>query len=403
MNSQATQRYLIYDFSNHLGGLDDHLSLLKRFISLSFKLDRIPVITEFNIHESHNFNLPSRRVPFQRYLDLSKTQILEIKSGRMVEVLSSLQWISDQDFDLESYPEEKIAYVDICEGTTAELLEKNAKAIFDKSLESYTVLSIKGTYVVNSMRWHHGYACYAALRFPKRLLPYTVAFYPSQEVENLTDIVFNRLGFSRHDIMNLTRKLTEQYRLGFDMPHLMRANCFYACMHVRITEAILAYISYYFASLRSQIKKTVKAAGLEHGSKLYIMSDRRDPKHFDFLRSDYQVYQYHDFPELRQWVSGEKGEVDNYMVYSVEKNIMKFSLVKILPPGRNKQIFPLDASYRIPFFIRIQYRVHGLYLKLISKGGPKRLSYKMVCLVLEKFGLSKWAIKVRNKGIKDLR
>ena len=100
-----------------------------------------------------------------------------------------------------------------------------------------------------------------------------------------------------------------------------------------------------FAASQKQIR-TLLSYAISKGSRLYIMSDIKNPQHFDFLKGDYQVYRYHDFPELKQLVSGEKeGSIDNVMLSLVERNIMKYATVKILPPNKNSMMYHLNEVY----------------------------------------------------------
>lgn len=381
--------YLVYNFKEHTGGLDDHLLLLQRFLSISLLLNRVPVITGFHSDIDHNFALPKKVMQFRNYVDLSKTQIFKMKADKTIEqIVSPLQWVSDQDFDSQSFPEKQICYVNIYEGVETEVLEQNVQNIFGKNLESYRVLCIKPVHTADSMSTDLGYASHKMLRLPLRLCPYTVMLQPSQRVEDLTEVVLNHFGTSRGDITNFKNMLNKQYRFGQRIVETARSiNCFYACLHVRTTDSPILYDRFYFASLRTQIKRTIKVANLERKSKLYIMSDILKSGYFDFLKLDYQVYRYYDFPELEQLVSGENSSADNYMLYSVEKNIMAYALIQIMPPRNNRQIFPLDASYRIPFFVKGWHKIYSAYMKLTSpKFNLKRSFYLRINLVLKKLG-----------------
>ena len=85
------------------------------------------------------------------------------------------------------------------------------------------------------------------------------------------------------------------------------------------------------------------------GSKIYIMSDIYDRYYFDFLKKDYVVYQYHDFPDLKALVSKNNGhEIDNAMLYSIEKNIFQYAYIKIKRMNHSPKIFYIDSSFNVP-------------------------------------------------------
>ena len=388
MNSTSNQnkKYLIYDFKGCPEGLDNYLMALSRFLSLSFLLGRIPVITEFHSDPDHNFGLPSKVVKFEDYVDLSKTQLFEIKANRTVkQVATILEWVSEQDFDLQAFPEEQVRDVYVYGNYEVRNLLDLSKTLLDKQFESYTVVYIKHRH-----RENEDVPVWRPTKFftAQKQFPYFALLQPSQKVEDLTDIVLDSLGTSRDDIISLKQEFLKQPRNGrkIIVEMMQLTNCFYACVHVRTAHKSLWQVCYYFASLRKQIKRTIQVANLGYNTKLYIMSDIHDPKYFDFLKSDYQVYRYYDFPELRQLVTGEANSVDNYMLYSVEKNIMSYALIQIVPPESNALIFPLDASYRAPFFVSVWHalRYHIPVVLKSFKFNFRELLYLRISLILKR-------------------
>jgi len=120
-------------------------------------------------------------------------------------------------------------------------------------------------------------------------------------------------------------------------------------MHVRasIKDRDFAQRIFPFSSSVQQIR-SVLANTLGKGAKIYIMSDIHRAAFFDFLKADYQIYRYHDFPALKRLVSGEDGnENDNVMLYMVEKNIMRHATVKILPPHKGPMVYLLNTVYDV--------------------------------------------------------
>ena len=92
--------------------------------------------------------------------------------------------------------------------------------------------------------------------------------------------------------------------------------------------------------LRSNIQEVVKKAyrWKRKSTPLYIMSNIMDSGYFDFLKPKYDIYRYTDFKELREQFTCRE-IIDNNLLYSVEKNIMRHAPFKILPDGRNPFIF----------------------------------------------------------------
>ena len=352
--------YLVYDFKEHIGELDNHLFLLRKFLSVSLLLNRVPVITGFHSAPHANLGLPRKVVWFQNYVDLSKTQIFKLKPDKTVEqTVSFLQWVSEQDFDLQSFPEEQVGNVYLDEYAH----DRAIQVLLEN--ESYTVLCIK-------FRYQKSLEVLTAANFlgDAKQFSYFTLLQPSRAVEQLTDIVLNRLGTNRNDIIRLKKESMKQPRVARKfMPRVVKlTDRFYACLHVSEKHYNATQANYYFASLRKQIQKAISATNLSSGAKLYIMSDIHDPKYFDFLKSDYQVYRYYDFPELQELVTGRAGSVDNYMLYSVEKNIMSYALIQIVPPESNLLVLRLDASYHVPFFIKVwhvlRYRIPVMLKKI---------------------------------------
>jgi len=103
----------------------------------------------------------------------------------------------------------------------------------------------------------------------------------------------------------------------------------YNCIHVRRTDKLEALEQH-----PDLVRETGKAAVLETVSQLlsknipiYIMTDEKDKHYFDMLRKDYTVYQYFDFPELKNIVENESP--DNFFLYEIEKLIFKNAKIKI--------------------------------------------------------------------------
>lgn len=63
---------------------------------------------------------------------------------------------------------------------------------------------------------------------------------------------------------------------------------------------------------------------LPKGETIYIMSNEKEPNFFDLLKNSYNLITYKDFPEFIQI-----GSVDNYLLFSIENEIMKNATTKV--------------------------------------------------------------------------
>ena len=116
----------------------------------------------------------------------------------------------------------------------------------------------------------------------------------------------------------------------------------------RANDLILYLIKHYYAAQKEQIAYIIKKVCHQHYNiPIYIMSDMPS-SYFDFLKPQYKIYTYRDFPTLKDLFSASSKAIDHNLLYAVEKNIMKYALVKIFPPGRNKLMFDSNASYETP-------------------------------------------------------
>ena len=81
------------------------------------------------------------------------------------------------------------------------------------------------------------------------------------------------------------------------------------------------------------------------GARLYVMSNEGDMTHFDFLRKDYEVYQYFNFPELAKIVHGNSA--DNYMLFTIERLLFISAKVGVYPYLENGSL--TDRGYYLSF------------------------------------------------------
>ena len=301
-------------------GLDGKIRDLSSLWSKALTLKRIPVITNQppNINR-HNFGKPLNDFTWSRYLDLDKTEAYKLKEdGTIKRQTTPLHYVLDSDFNIKSYSQNQIHTVH---------LEK----LYDKDNEKYKVLLV------------------SSVSFPKP--PYYIRFVPSQAVNDLTDSVLTRFETSRSTMRDAQELLYNRCSTENLFEKIKHEKFFYCCLHIRANDMLFHEYHFFHAALPSNIKKLVYRA-CPRGTKLYIMSDIHDAKYFDFLRDRYDVYTYHDFPELKHLVHKNSDFADNHLLFMVEKNIMDHALVKLVAHRRDVYHFQSDFIYRTPKTIR---------------------------------------------------
>ena len=317
---------------NRWEGLDGKIRDLSSLLGKALTLKRIPVITNRPPNISlHNFGKPLDNFTWSKYLDLDKTKVYKLsKDGTIKRETAPLHYVLDSDFNIKSYSQNQIHMVD---------LEK----LYDRDNEKYKVLLL------------------SSAGFPKP--PYYIRFIPSSAVNDLTDSVLAHLGTSRSTMQNAQELLYNRCSTENLIKKIKHEKFFYSCLHIRANDMLFYEHGFFHAALPSNIKKLVYRA-CPRDTKLYIMSDIHDAKYFDFLKNRYDVYTYHDFPELKCIVDNESRTADNHLLYQVEKNIMDHALVKLVAHRRTVYHFQSDFIYSISQTIRDVYE----YMRYHSDG-----------------------------------
>ena len=324
-------KYLLFSMTERKTGVDNVFRMLNLIFKEARHLNRIPVIGEFTMSPTHNLGDSRTDLHFEDYLDLSSVINVQFEQGRYRSTTLSQPWIKEKELDIANYTPDKVYSLAANEIVSGELNQR------------YDVLIRRDPtfdYVRICEEYQHN--------------DYYVEFLYSEKVNKLVDEILNALGVSRevaaasqHYFLNRTNHEIRDVQHGdisLDKVH-------YACMHVRASIKDRDYEQpiFPFSASKKQIKSVLKHS-ISKDSRLYIMSDIHRTEFFDFLRSDYQVYRYYDFPNLRQLVSGEGGKkIDNVMLYLVEKNIMKYAAVKILPPHKGPITYHLNTVYDLSF------------------------------------------------------
>ena len=297
-------------------GLDGRIRDLSFLWSKALTLKRIPVI----LHEppnmaQHNFGKPLNNFTWSKYLDLDKTEAYKLsKDGTIKKETAPLHYILDAGFNIKSYPKNQVHTVHL-------------ENLHDRNNEKYKVLLL------------------SSRKFPTP--PYYMRFIPSQAVNDLTDSVLARFETRRSTMRDAQELLYNRCSTKNLFEKIKHEKFFYSCLHIRANDALFVEHRFFQAALPSNIKKLVYRA-CPRGTKLYIMSDIHDAKYFDFLRNRYDVYTYHDFPELKCLIDKESRTADNHLLYQVEKNIMDYALVKLVAHRRDVYHFQSDFVYRTP-------------------------------------------------------
>ena len=336
-HSVGKKKYLLFSMARRNTGMDNVFAMLARIFKEARYLGRIPAIGKFTIGPLHNLGKVKSDFCFEDYLDLSNGIVYRFERGFHRIAASRLEWIKEEDLDLRSYFFDKVYFISDEEIVTEEMNNR------------YDII-VRRDPAFKYVQTHKRYKNSGVL----------IDFPYSETVNRLTDEILGIFGTSRahaiaaqHYFLNWFNRVgfsyggTPENILASDIS--LEAN-YYACMHVRasINDRDYEQPIFTFGALKKQIEMVLSEA-IAKGSQLYIMSDIHQPDFFDFLKSDYKIYRYHDFPQLKQLVSGKGKRVDNVMLYLVEKNIMKHATVKILPPHKGPMVYHLNTVYDLSF------------------------------------------------------
>ena len=330
---QHKERYLYVPYRKD-GGLDSKILDLEMRINVALSIGRIPILNEEKSSKAHRLDNKKEEttIDWEKYIDLSATQILKVGDGTTEEVPWALQYVHQRDFDFGAYSEDQIRYIDKTQ-------------LHDKVNDQYPIiclLSSKGLKALPRYPNLEELRCWDRIKFDNTNSIFIVLM-PSQEVNDITDIVLNHLGTTRESMQKLSNVLytLSRYRGSVHKKLCSSAAGCYACMHVRygINPKHSIRLLQSSSTLRKNVLEVVEEAGkIDKSLPLYIMSNIAQPDYFDFLKPKYDVYRYTDFKELRERFV-DREEIDHDLLYSVEKNIMKHAPIKILSGNRNKFIF----------------------------------------------------------------
>ena len=331
------KKYLLFSMARRKTGMDNVFRMLNLIFKEAQHLNRIPVIGKFTMSPTHNLGNSRQDLRFEDYLDLSNGITYRLEKGCHRPIASHLDWVKEEDLNLESCFFDQVYFLSDEEVVTEEMNNR------------YDVV-VRRDPTFKYVQTHKQYKDHTvAIEFPY-----------SKKVNTLTDEVLDVLGISRAWAMAAQQYFLNRVNsIGFSCGSVAEntlANdisleaSYYACMHVRasVNDRDYGQPIFTFGSLKEQIEAVLNEA-VAKGSRLYIMSDIHWGGFFDFLKSDYQIYRYYDFPQLKRLVSREYSTIDNVMLYLVEKNIMKYATVKILPPHKGPMVYHINTVYDLSF------------------------------------------------------
>ena len=293
-------KYLVLELPKAAFGLDHALSVLKTALIEAVLLDRTFVVCPYVVPRRHNLGYEIA-TDMDRYISFEKTKVFKISSHGDIREYP-FRYIQFKDFDISLLEQ---AYIRQPSDAPQLCHDSDHKVIIRKEWDNY----LGQNHEADSFQ---------------------VRFEPSDEVNQITDTVLQSLVGIGLDKFKRISSLFEGVDISANR-HTDISISFYICFHARVFDQV-HYRDMIHISKPSYIRHMFNSMVTKEAP-VYIMSDVRNPRYFDFLlKEGYQIYRYYDFPVLEQLVSGENGRlVDNAMLYSVEKNIMQHATIRIMP------------------------------------------------------------------------
>ncbi len=332
-------RYLLLDIKKPLRNIEHALGILSNAVREAVYLNRTLVVGTFTIGAGGNFGNKLKNTGFDRYVDLDKTQICKIIDGDITQLNEPFHYINAEDFDLKAYSDNEVLSV------------KN-KLISTDLNHQYEVIARK----ITADKYSHSYED-ILVRFPV-----------STEVDRLSDIVLNAMGTS----LEAAKQRAEihygvDYAANSDFYQTMAPQhpTHYACLYLQYDNTKVTPEKLYASDIR-QIRALFNRARITKNRTVYVISDIDDADYFEPLKKQCTLYRYYDFPELEALVSDKnKKRIDSAMLYSVEKNILQYAAIKMIP-FEDLSGFPIiynNSSHTTPR----RYKFLSWYKSLIGR------------------------------------
>ena len=335
-------KYLLLNIKHPVNNIDHALNILRAAIRESVYLDRTLVIGTFTISADGNLGHALENTSYNRYVDLDKTQICKIEDGNITQTVPPFHYINAEDFDLKAYPDDAVLWME------------SDKAVTEKLNNQYKVIIRK----IATNKYNYS--------------DVLVRFFASDKVDKLSDIVLKAMGTNLETVKTRIKiHHGVDYAANSDVYQLRAPQhpAYYACLCLRYDNPAITPEKLY-AMATQQIENSFNRTQINKDRTIYIISDMNKPDYVDALKNRYTIYQYHDFPELKALISGENGrEIDNAMLHSVEKNILQYAAIKIIP-FEDLSGFPIiysNSSHTIPWRYKLLAWYKSLKMKITRR------------------------------------
>ena len=296
-------------------GLDYWIDVLENFICVALNVNRVPVIPTSWSNKNNQSKNPSG-FSLEDYLDLTNTKIYKVEANGMIKRQDFLlSWISEADAELQLSSQSSIPSV-------------NIDQLYRNDNGKHRALSL-----TNSEKNHTPSKSY-----------YYVRTIPSEKVNRLTDAILKHFKTNRQSLFDTQNLLYKSQKT--DYLHGRHNLVPYACLNlygeqssayaskpkkiVSIVDNIFSHAVYLNESFRN----------------IYLISRNRAlrfPKTHKYRRRkldlppfsgpELKIHTYHDFSELSAIASND------YLLYSIEKDLFDCAVIKIYPPGANRLFY----------------------------------------------------------------
>ena len=286
-------------------GLDDWLDVLENFICAALNVNRVPVIPT-SLSNKNNKSKNSSSFRLEDYLNLTKTKIYKVeKNGTIKRQAFPLNWISEADAELQLSGQTSIPFIDIDQ-------------LYRGNNEKHKALSLTNNKKNHTLSRPH----------------YYVKTIPSEKVNRLTDTVLKHFKTNRQSLFDTQNLLYKSHKT--DYLHWSHNLVPYACLNLHSRQ---------FSTYANRPKKILSIVDniFDHAiylnesfRNIYLISKNRDlrfPQLYQCGRHELKIYTYHDFPELSSLA------LDDYLLYSIEKDLFDCAVVKIYLPGANRLFY----------------------------------------------------------------
>lgn len=148
----------------------------------------------------------------------------------------------------------------------------------------------------------------------------------------------------------------------------------YAGVHIRRGDRLWGPMKWLMRP--PNIRRRLEKLGIREGTGVFFMSDERDVTFWSALAPHYEAVRYADFPELAELVDASAGMPDNYLLYEVEKQIMRHAAIRVetfpivREPSISGTLVP-RAIWVVTKSVRMRWRAGKQYTKRCVRKGTK--------------------------------